>query len=368
MRRKRYQNGSLQKRNHRGHKVWVGLWRDEENIRRYQTFGRCSEITQADARRRLNEILAPLNENAALPQHEPTTFEQLVTAAYIPFCRRKWKASTAGTTEQRIRTHLLPHFGNQQCRKISRDELQDFLDAKAASGLSFSLVDHLRWDLRAIFEMGANEGLVSRNPAKLLYTSREAVRGDRRIMNEEEVRRCLSVLSIRERLIAKLAIFAGMRPGEIFGLMWGHIAGDRAEIRQRVYRGKLDTPKTTKSLRTAALSPTVLSEIEAWRALSLEAHKQAWVFPSEGGKTPLSKDNCWRRHIEPQLRKVGLQWANFQVMRRTHASKSYEYGVDPKVVADQLGHGIGVNLDVYTRTGHTQRAEAVRLLEKEILQ
>jgi hypothetical protein len=183
MRRKRYQSGSLQRRKHRGHWVWVGLWRDEENVRRYRTFGRCSQMTQAEARKELNEIIAPLNETAALPQHELVTFEQFVNVVYLPFCRRKWKSSTTGTNEQRIGTHLLPAFADRECKQISRDELQDFLDGKAGSGLSFSVVDHLRWDLRAIFEMGTNEGLISRNPAKLLYTPRDAVRGERRVMN-----------------------------------------------------------------------------------------------------------------------------------------------------------------------------------------
>jgi integrase len=182
------------------------------------------------------------------------------------------------------------------------------------------------------------------------------------------VKKCLSVLNTRERLIAKLAIFAGMRPGEIFGLKWRNIVGDQAQICQRLYRGKLDTPKSTKSTRKAALSPIVSIGLEAWRALSLDQHPDAWVFPSERQTTPLSKDNCWRRHIEPCLRKIGLQWATFQVMRRTHASSAHKAGADPKVVADQLGHGVDVNLDVYTRSDHTQRAEAVRLLKKELLQ
>ena len=70
--------------------------------------------------------------------------------------------------------------------------------------------------------------------------------------------------------------------------------------------------------------------------------------------------------MEPQLRSAGLEWANFQVMRRTHASLSRRAGIDPKVVADQLGHGLGVNLDVYTQSDLQQRTEAVRKLEAEV--
>lgn len=59
----------------------------------------------------------------------------------------------------------------------------------------------------------------------------------------------------------------------------------------------------------------------------------AWVFPSER-MTPMSKDNCWNRSIKPKLAKVGLAWANFLVMRRTHSTLMGELGIDGKLVAD----------------------------------
>jgi len=37
------------------------------------------------------------------------------------------------------------------------------------------------------------------------------------------------------------------------------------------------------------------------------------------------------------------------------------------VVADQLGHGLGVSLDVYTKSDLRQRSEAVGKLESEVL-
>jgi hypothetical protein len=39
---------------------------------------------------------------------------------------------------------------------FKRDELQDLLDEKAQT-LSFSVVDHLRWDLKQIFDMAVAE-------------------------------------------------------------------------------------------------------------------------------------------------------------------------------------------------------------------
>ncbi len=35
-----------------------------------------------------------------------------------------------------------------------------------------------------------------------------------------------SILNVRERLIARLALLAGIRPGEIFGLEWARMGSD----------------------------------------------------------------------------------------------------------------------------------------------
>jgi hypothetical protein len=48
------------------------------------------------------------------------------------------------------------------------DARQIFLDQLAAAGLSYSIVAHLRWDLRQIFRMAVSEGYLPRNPAELL--------------------------------------------------------------------------------------------------------------------------------------------------------------------------------------------------------
>ena len=53
-------------------------------------------------------------------------------------------------------------------------------------------------------------------------------------------------------------------------------------------------------------------------------------------------------------------------MRRRHSSLMHELKVDPKVVADQLGHTLDVNLNVYTEAGLARRQDAVNTLEKAI--
>jgi integrase len=93
---------------------------------------------------------------------------------------------------------------------------------------------------------------------------------------------------------------------------------DHVQIEQRLYRGKIDTPKTNQSRRSVALSQGLQSAIARWKSLSGDPGPESWVFPSETLKTPLSKDNCWRRWIAPRLKEAGLEWVNFQLTRRTH--------------------------------------------------
>jgi integrase len=153
------------------------------------------------------------------------------------------------------------------------------------------VVDHLRWDLKQIFDMAFAEGYLQPTPAALLFTPRECRRAATRVVTVEEVRQMLSILEVREQLIAKLALLAGMRPGEIFGLKWARMEADYADIRQRVYRGDVDSPKSVRSARFAALSDGLLASIDKWRALSLDTSADAWVFRRKGSQ-PL-----WRRTI-----------------------------------------------------------------------
>ena len=82
--------------------------------------------------------------------------------------------------------------------------------------MSYSVVAHLRWDFKQIFRMAVSEGYLDRNPAELLFVPKESRRRETRRMTLDQVRQLLSVLDVRERVIAGLAVLAGMRPGEIF--------------------------------------------------------------------------------------------------------------------------------------------------------
>ena len=226
------------------------------------------------------------------------------------------------------------------------------------------MVTHLRWDLKQIFDMAVAEGKVKLNPAVLLFTPRSAAKAGRRSMGIGECGKLFEQLDLRERLIAKLAVIAGMRPGEIFALTWDDVGEMYVEVRRRVYEGVLDSPKSEKGCRRVALAKSVLIDLSAWKEFCADI--RGFVFPSEAG-TPLSKNNVWRRNMRLKLKRVGLEWCNFQVMRRTHATLMKGLNADPKLVSDQMGHTLDVNQNVYTQSSVEMRLPLVNTLDEAVL-
>jgi integrase len=240
--------------------------------------------------------------------------------------------------------------------------LQDFLDRKALD-LSSSVVSHLRWFLNGIFKLALSDALIQGNPAAELKIPRKCQAGRAmRPLTEEEVNKYLEVFDLRERLIARLAIFEDMRPGEILALRWKSVAGETIRVEERVYKRVRNTPKNGKT-REGAISDTTIDLMKEWAGLALDSSPDGFVFPSEKIITPLSLDNLWRRSMFPKLEKVGLDWATFQVLRKTNASLSKKAGVDPKVASDQRGHGLGVSMEVYTSSDMEQKRAAVNQLD-----
>jgi integrase len=189
-------------------------------------------------------------------------------------------------------------------------------------------------------------------------------------MSPEQVRLALAVLGLRDRLIFRLAVFDGMRPGEVLAIRLGNVSGSSLLVDQRVYKGMFDTPKGRKGKKTSrmiALSRGTVVDLELWRASLPNQEPDALLFQSEAG-TALWRDNVWYRSMKPTLDAVELGWATFQVLRRTNASLGRKANVDDKVAADQRGHGLGVSLEVYSVSDLQQKLAAVATLESEVIQ
>lgn len=255
--------------------------------------GSLRERSKSPAEEKRDQLIGETNARNSLAPDPDITFGEFLEGVCLPFMRSKWKRSTAATTENRVGHHLGREFGVKKLYELGVKELQSFLAAKSET-LSRSVVAHLRWDLRAIFRLALAEGYTERDPTTALFTPKQATVTESRVMNTQEVKPYIKSLELRVSVIAHLALFAGMRPGEILALQRRHISVDcrKARIEQRLYRGDIDTPKTASLLKE-------------WMEL-VGTEPEAWVFASENPSTPMWRDNVWYRHMKPRLEAVGL--------------------------------------------------------------
>jgi hypothetical protein len=72
--------------------------------------------------------------------------------------------------------------------------------------------------------------------------------------------------------------------------------------------------------------------------------------------------------MHPNLKLVGLEWATFQVMRRTFATLSRQAGVDAHTRSAQMGNTVEVNENEYAVASFEQKLAAVRKLESVVIQ
>lgn len=361
MRKRRYQTGSLKPAKKGGRKVWYAQWW-EDGHHRAKILGPISQVTKSEAQASLAAILAPLNAGLTATAGKVVAVGEFIEKTYLPWQEMGWKESTAATTTQRVRSLILPAFRSRLLRSITREDLQEFLVLKAQTQCA-SVVRHLRWDLNSIFRLAQSDGLTLTNPAAALRAPRKCKAGrPKRALTEAEVLVYLKALDIRERLMARLAIVEGMRPGEIFSLQWADMDGAGVFIARRVYQGQFDTPKGNRS-RMAALSDGTAELLREWHGVCSTPQEEGWVFASARPTSPLRPDNTWKKWFAPKLTKVGLEWASFQALRKTNATLMQKYGADAKAGADQRGHGVGVSLAVYTESGLSEKKAAVQALE-----
>jgi integrase len=284
MRRKRFQQGCVREVKHGSRRVWIGKYYENGESRPRVLGTVATGMTRGQACAELQrKYLNPINEGVSVRQILPSNFKEYVERVFIPQRRENWKEdSTQKTTLERFSNYLYPAFESFELGNLTRDKLQQFLGERARSGFSRSVVDHLRWDLNAIFKMAAEDTLIKGNPAGSLVTPKNAKKASTRIMTKQEYNLGLSVLDIRERLIYRFAGLVGMRPGEIFALRWGRLHRTMADIVERVYRGSRGDPKTDRSRREAAIPPELSDDIEAWRMISPDVSDDALVFVRTG--------------------------------------------------------------------------------------
>jgi integrase len=155
----------------------------------------------------------------------------------------------------------------------------------------------------------------------------------------------------RAQTLVGLALLTGVRRGELFAVRWRDL--DRQArcltIREAVYEGRFDTPKTDAGQRRIPIAEPAWQLLEQWRTRTTSTSDDALIFATASGK-PVAPNNVLRQAVFPACTRLGLPRVTWLTCRRTYSSWAHDKGVPGKVVAQLMGHAkVDTTLNVYTQ-------------------
>ena len=321
---------------------------------------------QKDAQRALIETLNEINQGT-YKEIPKTKFREFSRTWLKTYAEVHVKTSTLARYRDIINRLLIPAWGHVYLSNLTAIQIQNFLAErlKAVSPQTVSIEIGL---IKGMFKHACHLGYIKVNPSE--HTKRPRVtRAGIEILKPEEIAKLLAEISGRYRLAFLTCILTGLRAGELWALRWPDIDFQalQIDVRQSLWRGQFQTPKSKSSMRRIDIPEKLAHEIEKWR-LASRPNDQDLVFPNTQGR-PACHDNVVKRHFEPALKRAGFRHVSFHSLRHTNASMRISAGQNIKYIQTQLGHSsIQITLDIY---GHlfndaNFNREQVRLLETSL--
>ena len=332
-------------------RVWVGRWREDviENgcvrrIERSDVLGSKSDFpTKRLALRELAKRLAVAND----PRYRarPTARFEEFASRWESSVLTQFKPSTQVTIRSHLRKHLVPFFGRWQMREIGPEEVQRFISSVKASPKT---VKNLFATMQMLWKSARTWGYVAHDAVSGVALPKRH-RVARRFFSIEEVQRILEAAPEPYRTFYWLAVETGMRAGELCGLRVVDFDFERGQmsVRQSVWRGKFQSPKSENAVRTFALSPGLLAHmadhLKRWKP-----NERDLLFATRNG-TPWDANLLVKRKLYPMLDSLGIVRGGLHAFRHTNSTLMDRLNVPLKVRQQRLGHSESLSLSTCTR-------------------
>jgi integrase len=325
--------------------------------------------TKSEAKIKLAELIAAVGKGTYV---EPS---KLTVAEHVRDRIDQWEESGAISprTAQRYRQlldgQIAPRIGARLIQKLStRDVERWHADLKTSGrrrgkgGISPRTVVHAHRVLCHALDDANRHDLVSRNVAKL-QPPPKVQPGEMPILDREGI--AALIAELRGHVLyapAIVALFTGMRLGEILALRWrtADLDGKVIRVREALEETKahgihIKRPKTKAGRRDIGLPDIVIETLREYRRQQLEVRvalgigkppADALVFPTLEGdpQSPNDVSRAWGI----AARNLGIPEITLHGLRHTHASQLIDAGVDIVTISKRLGHASpDVTLRVY---------------------
>lgn len=236
-------------------------------------------------------------------------------------------------------------WGDTPITDISPKDVAKFMRNLASLGYAQKTLSNQRIVINRIFDYAVVEGHIQFNPCSSIQVPKgcpKTTRSAASMSDEEKIKN-----SNHEWLFPVIAIYSGLRKGEILALQWKDIDFERdiISVTKSVYH-KFDKPCIKKPKTEAGMRYVPLLAPLKARLIKRKGNPDHYII-SDTGETPLtvSRYDTLFAHYKKE---VGIECTAHQ-LRHSFATIAIENGVDIKSVSEILGHKqISTTLDIYT--------------------
>jgi integrase len=259
---------------------------------------------------------------------------------------------------------VLPLTGSRKLSTVTTLDLQELVDRWMGEGQQASTIRNAIKPLQAIFRRARSRGGLPLNPTHDLELP-AARPNEVEIVSPEIAAALLAALPVEDRAVWGMALYAGLRYGELRALRWSAV--DTATGTIRVVEswdpkeGRI-APKTSTSRRSTPMPGLLRDLMLEHRMRRGEPPDDALVFG----------DNDQPFHAASLYRRADRAWAKaglddrlrLHQARHTYASFMIAAEVNPKALSSFMGHSsIKVTFDLYGHLMPGTAAEAAALLD-----
>ncbi len=191
--------------------------------------------TKREAQQARHDLLAERNE-AALSPSRAVTFREFAEEHLEFEAANELRATTLSGYRYVLQKYVYPEYSDRTLHSITSTELAKNF-SRMRESLSASQVNYTRAVMSRIFDAGINHQLISDNPVRRTKKMRPR-QGDKVLVRQHwSLEECAKLLEAskgtRFDLFLHLAIYTGMRHGELLALCWDDIDFDAATLTVR---------------------------------------------------------------------------------------------------------------------------------------
>ncbi len=261
--------------------------------------------------------------------------------SYYETFKQKQEQNTIINRDRIIENHILPAFGMKRIDRIRTMDIQKWFNTLGKT-YSKETILKIKNTMNPVFDAAVEDDIITKNPMasrRIEITGKDTVH-HRAIPKEkmDSIKPEIFMLPWKERVMAGLLCYTGMRFEEILGARWedicdGWITVKRAVVHPKRNQPEVKKPKTKTSERRIPLHKDLV-------LLLGHEYKHGYLLATDKDpkrETPLSYTEA-RRVFDKIRTRFNLKGYSAHDFRDTCATEWRENGIPLDVIARLLGH------------------------------